>query len=153
MEAEVYRFDYDALKKVYEKLSPGSMHTDIWEDDRIRGSVTVTQDMLSMGEKEGRLFLGIPYDEGWSVTVDGRPVETEKAFGAFLCISVPLGEHVIELRYMPKGLVPGAMISVSSLLILLLAVYIKRWQKSRAEQILLQSTEDEKKETEVFTEI
>ena len=54
---------------------------------------------------------------------------------------------------MPKGLVPGAMISVSSLLILLLAVYIKRWQKSRAEQILLQSTEDEKKETEVFTEI
>ena len=153
MEAEVYRFDYDALKKVYEKLSPGSMHTDIWEDDRIRGSVTITQDMLSMGEKEGRLFLGIPYDEGWSVTVDGRPVETEKAFGAFLCISVPLGEHVIELRYMPKGLVPGAMISVSSLLILLLAVYRKRWQKSRAEQILLQSTEDEKEEAEVFTEI
>ena len=131
MQVEVYRFNYAALRQIYEKLSPGGMETDAWEDRRIRGKVNVTEDMLYGGTDSGRLFFSIPYDRGWTVTVDGEPVETEKVFDAFLSVSVPFGEHVIELTYMPEGLMEGAAISLLSAVLLGLALMAERRRDRR----------------------
>ena len=97
----------------------------------IRGKVNVTEDMLYGGTDSGRLFFSIPYDRGWTVTVDGEPVETEKAFDAFLSVSVPFGEHVIELTYMPEGLMEGAAISLLSAVLLGLALMAERRRDRR----------------------
>ena len=51
------------------------------------------------------------------VRVDGKRVKAEKALGA--CLSVPLteGEHTVELRYVPKGLILGAILTALTALI------------------------------------
>ena len=69
-------------------------------------------------KEEGTLFTSIPYDEGWSVTVDGEPAETKSFDNTFLCLDLPAGSHVILFRYRVPGLAEGIALSVSSLLIL-----------------------------------
>ncbi len=35
-------------------------------------------------KKMKRLFLSLPYENGWNVYIDGQKVETEKVFDTFL---------------------------------------------------------------------
>ena len=120
MQAQIYRFDYDALREVYGQLSAYPLRLDVWEDTRLRGTVTVDPEALFSGGSKGKLFLSIPYDRGWKAFVDGEPVETVKIFDTFLGVELPEGEHLLELQYQPEGLAEGMLISGASLLLLLL---------------------------------
>lgn len=120
MQAQVYHFDYGALKEVYNKLSAYPFELSVWEDSRLRGTVLVSPERLGYAGSTATMFLSIPYDEGWQVTVDGMPVKAKKVFDTFMGIPLTAGVHTIELNYMPKGLLTGAVISGSSFLILLI---------------------------------
>ena len=75
------------------------------------------------------LVFNLPYEEGWSVHVDGKPVEAREALGLFLALELPAGAHHIELCFVPPGLLPGAILSGSALLLSLLwALRRKRTQ-------------------------
>lgn len=56
----------------------------------------------------------IPYDKGWTVTVDGRDTETLKNWDCMLAFSVEPGEHTVELRYHPPGKTAGLLITLVS---------------------------------------
>ena len=121
MDVQLYRFDYDALAMAYDKLSKEPLRLTVWEDDYIKGKVYVEGK-----ESESRkLFMSIPYDEGWSVKVDGMEIDTLKLFDTFMGLELTPGEHEIELSFMPKGLKEGAVVSAFSVLILILAVLIQ----------------------------
>jgi uncharacterized membrane protein YfhO len=59
----------------------------------------------------GSLFFTIPNDEGWTVWVDGEVVKPETAFGLFMSIPVGAGRHEVEMKYFPKGLKAGILVS------------------------------------------
>ena len=109
-----YMFDENAFRDWYNVLSAQGMTVDeysstLW-DTSLTGSVEA--------KEAGTLFTSIPYDEGWTVTVDGEAAETESFDNTFLCLDLPAGSHVIMFRYHVPGLTEGIMISVSSLLLL-----------------------------------
>ncbi len=135
MEAQLYRVDYDALSEMCEKLSRGGLDVSYWEDGYVVGTVNVDLSMLREGETEGTLFLSIPYDSGWSVKIDGEEVETAKVYDTFLSVSVPLGEHMIELSYMPDGLITGAAVSVLAISFLALTILYEK-RRSEVKRIL-----------------
>ena len=142
MQAQIYRFDYSALREVYNRLSAQPLKLTVWEDDRLEGTVTVDAEALGYGAAsdedaaaepyntneavtDGRavMFLSIPYDKGWKITVDGVQVEPLKLYDTFLGIPMETGEHQIVMTFMPQGLLPGAALSGFCLLLLaLLAV-------------------------------
>jgi hypothetical protein len=66
-------------------------------------------------ERPGHLVLVDAYDPGWRATVDGRPAEVRPANVAFRAVPVPAGHHVVEMRYRPKGLLGGAIVSLIGL--------------------------------------
>lgn len=37
----------------------------------------------------------------WRATVDGEPVPLYRAYGGFMCVQVPAGEHIVRFRYYP----------------------------------------------------
>ena len=78
------------------------------------------------------MFLSIPYDEGWTITIDGQPAEGEKILEAFLSVPVEAGTHEISLTYMPGGLIPGVVISGASAAVLVLLWIVKRRRPSQA---------------------
>ena len=81
-------------------------------------------------EKDGVMLFSIPYDEGWSVTLDGEKVSTQKAAGYLLCFDISEGEHEIELSYTVPGIKEGAFISFLLLLVFVgLVLYKKKKRK------------------------
>lgn len=83
---------------------------------RVEGTFTAPQD--------GALFLSIPYDKGWTVTVDGERAETfmvdkttptddkPNEDGALLGVRVTQGEHTVVLKYRAPGQWIGVIITL-----------------------------------------
>ena len=93
-----------------------------FDTDYIKGTVKT--------EKDGVMLFSIPYDEGWSVTLDGEKVSTQKAAGYLLCFDISEGEHEIELSYTVPGIKEGAFISFLLLLVFVgLVLYKKKKRK------------------------
>ena len=85
---------------------------------------------------DGIIFTSIPCDDGWTVKVDGKVVETKNVADAFIAIPVTAGTHEVRMHYRPKGLTMGMIIScVSALGILAFIVIrmIRHKQKSEEE--------------------
>ena len=124
IDCDVYRFDYEALSEVYNVLSESGLTLTKWTDTEVEGTVQAGED--------GILVTSIPYDEGWTVYVDGSAVKPEKVKDTFLGISLTAGEHSIRLSFFPKGLKAGMAISgVSLLLFLLLFLWSRKESKKK----------------------
>ena len=65
------------------------------------------------------LLTTIPYEDDWKITVDKKKVKAVKALGAMIAIPLSEGEHIIDMRYIPKGLFEGSIISILALIILI----------------------------------
>ncbi len=110
LNARAYLFRQEGLQAIYERLNRNPLTLTVWEDDYLRGEIDA-------GEG-GTLFLSIPYDEGWSVLVDGKPAITRKIWGAFTGLELSAGTHTVELSYMPAGFKKGCVISAAALAVL-----------------------------------
>ena len=77
------------------------------------------------------LVTTIPAEKGWSAYVDGARAETGTWLSAFLSIELPAGEHCVELRYTPPGLVPGLVLGGCSVLALALSIALRRMQNRK----------------------
>jgi len=119
----LYRYNEAGLEHVYRKLAESPLTLSVWEDDRLKGTVDA-----GMG---GTLFTSIPYDKGWTMTVDGQERQPQELFGAFLGIELEPGSHVIECSYMPEGLKEGMMISLLCAAVLAAAVFISRRRRQK----------------------
>ena len=74
--------------------------------------------------RERLLFFSVPWDKGWTATVNGEPARIEKANIGFMAVRVPAGEAVIRFDYLTPGLVPGAVCSLVSLALLLVFLFL-----------------------------
>lgn len=76
--------------------------------------------------KRKLLFFSIPYDEGWSVAVDGKKSSLAVINVGFMGLMLDSGNHHVELRFRPPLLRVGMMISIlSTILYIVLALKAK----------------------------
>lgn len=74
-------------------------------------------------DRSNVVFFSVPYEEGWSATVNGEPVEILKAGIGFMAVRCPAGNDVsIRFTYATPGLALGAKISAGAMAAL--AVYV-----------------------------
>ena len=57
------------------------------------------------------MLIGVPYDEGWNVKVNGDVVETYIVGGGLTGIAIKDGFNNIEMNFVPKGFIIGAIAS------------------------------------------
>ncbi|ETY74425.1 YfhO family protein [Lactiplantibacillus fabifermentans] len=62
------------------------------------------------------LYVAIPYEKAWTVTVNGQRVTTKKVLGGLTAIPVTTGQNKVKLSYDVPGLTTGIIISGMSLL-------------------------------------
>ncbi len=72
------------------------------------------------------LFTSIPYEQGWSVYVNGEKTDAEAIGGGLLGIPLSAGENNVELKYFPRGLSAGIVISIVSVALMLGLVFRRR---------------------------
>lgn len=63
-------------------------------------------------EADGYALFMIPYEKGWSLTIDGEKVELLRGDIGFLACEVPEGDHTILLTFEAPGLKAGTIGSV-----------------------------------------
>ncbi len=112
-----YAFDQDVWQAAFDELNSQPLEVTEWKDTKIVGTVEV--------EDTGLLYTSIPYEEGWSVYVDGQEVKPGKICNdALIGVSITPGKHTIEFSYIPKGFIPGIIINI--VCIALLVFLVKR---------------------------
>ena len=116
--ADVYRFDYNALRELQDVLQDESLELTSWKDTKLSGTITT--------EEGGVMMTSIPYDPGWKVFVDGVETDITEVKDTFLGVELTPGTHTIELRFMPQGLVLGGLITALSLVMLLVIWLLTR---------------------------
>ena len=68
-------------------------------------------------ESDRLVFFSIPWDAGWSATVNGTPVEIENVSGGMMAVRVPAGESEIRFDYETPGLKTGLVITFGALIL------------------------------------
>ncbi len=69
--------------------------------------------------KENLVFFSVPYESGWSCTVNGESVPIEKVNAGLTAVPVKAGHNHIEFTYTVPGLQKGLIISVVGLVLLI----------------------------------
>ena len=111
--AGVYRADIDQIQQVLDNRKKQGLHVTKFANTHIVGDVSITDDSNYM-------MTSIPYSDGWKVKVDGKFVQTEKAWDAFLSFPITKGNHKIEFVFRQKGVILGALLSMISITYLII---------------------------------
>ncbi len=68
------------------------------------------------------LFLSIPYDKEWHLTINGVKQPVSKVMGDFMGIKLHEGNNTIQMTYTPHGIKTGLFVSLFTLIALLLSL-------------------------------
>ena len=137
-----FTINEDKFIEGYNKLQSGQMEYTKFTDTEIEG--------IFVAEENEILFTSIPYDEGWSVYIDGKEVSEENIIrnsDALLGIKVSSGEHNISLKYSIPGLKIASIISLV-FVISLIILYILKTKKififKKSKKNIWENAEDNK---------
>lgn len=60
------------------------------------------------------VFFSIPYEEGWTATVNGKPAQIENVSGGFMAVRVPAGMSSIRFDYETPGMTGGMLVTAGA---------------------------------------
>ena len=111
----VFTVNHEKFVEGYNKLQQGQIEYSKFDETLITGSF--------VAEKDEILYTSIPYDESWSVYIDGKRVPKDDIFAisdALIGVNVTEGEHEITFIYEAQGLKECIVISTLFIIILLI---------------------------------
>ena len=73
-------------------------------------------------EKDTVYYVAIPFDQGFSATVNGQPTEIVKVHNGLQGLVLQAGQNDVEIHYFPQGLKAG--LAISGICLLLFVAYL-----------------------------
>ncbi len=110
------------LQTAHEQVTPLKTTAEQARGDTISGTITTEQDSW--------FVLTIPYDKGFTATVDGNPVSCEQVNLAFLGFPLSAGTHEIVVTYHAPGAKTGMACTVGAGFVIV-AISIAEQQRKR----------------------
>ena len=117
-EIDIYTIDNDKFISVYDTLKSNEIKLTSFKENYIKGKIEVDKNMF--------IYTGIPYDKGWDVYVNNKKVNTYIVNDALLGFNINKGKNIIKLKYTPNDLDIGICISLTTLIISITYLTIKR---------------------------
>lgn len=116
-----------AYYKNCEERAANAANSFSWDDSGFQASI--------YSEEATLLFFSVPYEEGWSATVNGQPVTVEKVNAGFMAVEIPEGASQIVFTYKTPGLQMGWYITLaSSAVFVLYMVWAMRVKRKEGRQ-------------------
>lgn len=117
---QVYALDMTKVKKLLKQIN----QVKIIENKGNNLKATIKT------EKNSTIMFTIPYENNWTIIVDGKKVKYKKALYGFLAFNVDKGEHTIIMTYKVKGLNISIVISIISFIITnIILIKLKKQEK------------------------
>lgn len=104
---DIYRMEEAVLEEALAVLSETHLEEVQWESDAVSGRITL--------EEPGRLILSVPYEDGWTVWMNGEKRSGELFGGCLMAFDLEPGAYEITMRYRPAGAVAGIVVTVASI--------------------------------------
>ena len=119
-----YALNLEAFKQIIDELKTSEFVPTVFEDGKVEGEYTA--------ENDGNLLLNVPYDNGWSVTINGAAAELMPAADKGMsCLNVQRGANYIVMNYKTPGALAGLAVSLTTATALIAAGLYVRQKKSR----------------------
>lgn len=119
-----YALNLEAFKQIIDELKASEFVPTVFEDGKVEGEYTA--------ENDCNLLLSVPYDEGWSVTINGAAAELMPAANKGMsCLSVQKGANRILMTYKTPGALAGLAVSLATAASLIAAGLYTRHKKGR----------------------
>lgn len=112
----IFYQDMDIFNQYYREITNDVFEISNLKQGYISGNINAS--------KDGIMMLNIPYDQGWKVKLDGKPIDTNSALNLFLSFPIEQGTHTISLYYLPRGIIKGVTISLISIFALI--IFLKK---------------------------
>lgn len=106
---DIYKMNEELLTEVLAKLESPHLEEVQWESDTVSGRITL--------EEPRRLILSVPYEEGWTVWINGGKREGELFGGCLMAFDLEPGEYEIVMKYRPAGAMAGIVVTMASIVI------------------------------------
>ncbi len=116
----------DQFQQFYSILSNQAIEVTSFSDTKIEGTITA--------QKDGVFMTSIPYDEGWTVYVNGEKVETYPVIGSFLGVELPKGDYTIKIVYQCPGLIKGLITTLFGIVFFFLICKVEKQIKKQNTQ-------------------
>lgn len=81
-------------------------------------------------DKDSLVFFSVPYNSGWSATVNGKPADVEKVSNGFMAVKAYQGDNTIKFSYRTSGLLEGFFISLAGVIAFIAYMLITRKSKN-----------------------
>lgn len=123
--ADGYVLNEDVLEQIIEILGSRSLEDVTADSTHISGKLNL--------DDAGRLILSIPYEKGWTITVNGVEKEPQMFGESLIALDLEAGEYDIALAYVPQGRNAGLTVSILSIILFIVLtiknknnIFIKR---------------------------
>ncbi len=121
----VYGLNENKFINAYNEIqSNGVLDVTVNDESYIKGTIDLANGSM--------LYTSIPYDKGWAVYVDGIEVSDEnivKVGDALMGVKMDAGEHTVEFKYTPRGLIVGLSMTFAGFAILIILLILKKKKK------------------------
>ena len=122
LDISLYLFHAEKMPEVYEAFSENTMNIVSWSDTRIEATVTVE-------DPGDTLFTTIPYEEGWSLYVDGEKYNIYAAKDTYIAADLLAGEHTLVFEYHVPLFGVGMALTLAAVLTLGGIIFLKMRKK------------------------
>lgn len=117
-------FSDEVFDKVYKQLDDEILTVKDYDSTYVNGTINVQND--------GIMFTSIPYDEGFTVYVDGQKTDIVPiGDGGLLGVPLTKGQHQIEFKYHVKGFNIGVFLSLLSVIGIIVYAYVDKKKNNR----------------------
>ena len=110
--AYFYYLDYEIFNEHLNILKENTLKINKLSKNYLSGKINAN--------KDGYLFLSIPYEKGWNIYVDGKKSDYIKLYDTFIGIKLSKGSHKIEMKFYSPGLKIGLFLSIIGLILSIL---------------------------------
>lgn len=114
---DLYYIDQNSFSEAVSILKNNKLDITSFKEHTIEGNIYLEENM--------DIYTSIPYDEGWTVYIDGKEVETYDLGNALLTVKGSKGNHKIKFVYKIPYFIVGCICSLIALLILIIPNIIK----------------------------
>lgn len=111
----------DVFETAYNELADETLTLTEFTNNSMRGSINVKED--------GMLYMSVPYDEYWTMYVDGVETEITPLCNAMIMVPLTAGEHDIQIVYTNQATQLGLIISSCSLGLFIAIIIIDNRKK------------------------
>lgn len=105
---DIYRMDEQVLQEAINILAANHMKNVTYDANNLSGNITL--------QEAGRVILSVPYEKGWTVTINGEEVEPALFGESLMAFDLQAGEYEFKMHYVPYGKGAGIAVSVVSVL-------------------------------------